>query len=573
MLLESFAMMVLAARAANSLRIGVLTAFVALSALAVTLGSGSCRAQEDAGTEAHGPYAVHGVVENNVTHQPVPRALVESPQGAVLTDSEGRFTINLPGGYAQLRARRPGYADLRNGWQMLEAGPDMPDLTLYMTPLATVTGHVTLPSGEPAEGIRVTLFRKHAVDGHSRWTNEGAAQTDSGGVFRFLQVQAPGAYVMCTMPAREHEGMRASSIPVYGYPSVCFPGNSDFAGAAPLAVAAGQHAELEETLQKQRFYPVSITIPNRPQGRGVSWEVRSLGGQQAGFTARWNEQKGALETELPNGGYVAEVHAAARNSAQVGRVEFHVADGPVTGLTVGLGPEYTIPVSIRKEFTAARAQQDQATLESLDNSPDVYVNLVPADGAIDRGGGSLQHPAGSTDNGAYQLLVPGPGRYWIHASGYQGYVSSITSGGVDLAREPLTVSPDNAASPIEITLRNDYGEIDCTFNTPEEETAAAGNNRAGLMRRVFFYAIPLFPTTARIAQAVTQLGSQPLQFSNLAPGTYSVVASDSVQEIDLDDVQGLAQLTAKGRTVTVQPNGKVRVQVDVIETQEEAAGQ
>ena len=516
-------------------------------------------------------YTVRGVVENSLTHQPIARALVESRGNGVLTDGEGRFELSLAAGFTQIRARRPGFGDGRGTWRMLEVGPDMPELTLTLTPSATIAGHVTLPNGEPAEGIHVYAYRRRAAEGHMRWMMEGGTETNSVGTFRFLQLQAPGAYLVCTVPAREHQGVDIGLIPVFGYASTCLPGNVDFASAAPMNLVAGQQAELDVALARQRFYPVTMAVTNRQQDAHVQFEVRDRSGQSAGISTRWNPQRGAVESELPNGSYTADVRSIGGDTVLRGHLDFRVADGPAQGLTVAVGPQHEVQVEIRKDFTVAQVGQSEGVAYALENAgPGVYLTLIPADGTLEGGGGGgLRHPDGSNDNGLYEMDVSRPGRYWVQASAAEGYVSSITSGGVDLAREPLNVGAGHTAAPIEITLRNDAGQIECTVDTP---TGAEGQDAVGMMTRIFAYAIPLFSSPARTPQASIQ-GVGPIMFPNLAPGRYLVAAFDANQEIDRDDAQAIARLSAMGQTVTVQAGSTAKIKLDMVRSNAEAASQ
>ena len=74
---------------------------------------------------------------------------------------------------------------------------------------------------------------------------------------------------------------------------------------------------------------------------------------------------------------------------------------------------------------------------------------------------------GTSDGSSFEIDNVGPGRYWVEPSPFEGYVSSITSGGVDLARDPLVVGAGSTSAPIEVTLRNDSGTISAQLATGE----------------------------------------------------------------------------------------------------------
>ena len=145
--------------------------------IAIAWLGGNCWAQsasEDSG-------ALRGIVINSVTHEPIDRALVSSPDNrfATLTNSDGRFEFalpkidpasdggsdsNRPGGSRSQRgdsnrpyslmARKPGFLSDPNHQGNNLRNDALKDLTLALTPEAVIAGTVTLPTSEapPAAG-------------------------------------------------------------------------------------------------------------------------------------------------------------------------------------------------------------------------------------------------------------------------------------------------------------------------------------------------------------------------------------------------------------------------------------
>jgi len=138
-------------------------------------------------------------------------------------------------------------------------------------------------------------------------------------------------------------------------------------------------------------------------------------------------------------------------------------------------------------------------------------------------------------------------------------VSSITSGGVDLAREPLVIGAGGSAAPIEITVRNDGGRITGTVGSGTPPGSTVGEISA------FICAIPLFPTTSQMPMSGVYGGNGQFTMMNVPPGSYRIVASDKPQEIDTDDPQEMARVTARGQTVTVEAGATVNVQMDAVQ--------
>jgi hypothetical protein len=524
----------------------------------------SCAAQDAAPT-----YPVKGIVLDKVSHQPIARALVSANDGdAVLTDNDGHFELTLPAGTTLLSYRRPGYGGReRAASRSVKVGADMPDLTLYLTPNAIITGHVTLSSGDEAGGIRIMAYRRRVVNGREAWTMQASATTNSEGAFRIGDLTAPASYLLYSMPVHERVGLIAPGATGYGYPSVYYPGVSDLAAAGVLTLSEGQQAQADFTLTRQIFYPVSIAIPDHQRGRGV--QIHDMSGRPLEMSTRWNAELGQAQINLPNGRYYAEVRSFGETQAY-GRVDFTVAGGPVSGLTMAMLPLRSIPVQIHDDFTAGNGNGNQGFLYAgppTDAGAGLTLQLRPVE-AFEQGGNTgIRHVEGSSDASLYEVPNLVPGTYWATTYAFQGYVSSITSGGVDLAREPLTVGVGNSTAPIEITVRNDGIKISGQLNQSASSPASAAGSGAPT---AFIYAIPLFPTSSPVPQTELQSSSQ-FTFSNLAPGAYHVIALDEATEIDPTDAQALAKYAGKGQTVTVEANGEANVQLDLIETNGEAA--
>jgi hypothetical protein len=540
----------------------------ALAGVAILCVLGSfivaCHAQEAPAT-----YPVRGVVLNSFTRRPIARVLVDGQSDAVLTDNDGRFEINLTASMANIAVRRPGYNPTGATFaHPVKVGPNTPELTFYLTPEANITVHVTLSGGDAADGIRFMAYRKRIFGGRGMWMAQGNYTTDSDGNLRMMNLEAPASYILCSTPTEDSMTAAGSGKTTYGYPPVCYPGVTDLSTASPLTVSPGQQLEAEITIARQPFYPVSILVPNRPQGQPAGISISDQTWRGIGFPARFNAQQGLAEVNLPNGRYYAESRSNNGKTSAYGRIDFQVTGGPVVGLSMALHPLSPIAVEIHKDLTSAndRAHTGIVVGSAMAGAnPGINISLIPVDSlTANMGGHNLQHPAGSTDDSYFEMADVLPGRYWVQTNAFQGYVSSISSGGADLAREPLAVGPGGAAAPIEISLSDNGGRIDAAIN-PSSLGNSASSADEGVSSIVFGYAIPQFPSTAQIAMAAAQT-TYHLMFGNLAPGTYRVVAFDKPQEIDMDDPQAMARINSQSQTVTVEPGAAATVQVDVIQT-------
>lgn len=529
-------------------------------------------------------YPVDGVVQNSLTHEPIARVLVQGVQDKVLTDNEGRFELQLPQGSFMIRLQRPGYGSEgpnSDAMHLVNVQPGMPPMTLFMTPAASIVAHVVLSTGDPPDGVDFSLYHRTVVEGHAQWIRAGNAVADSGGTARFFSLDAPGAYVFCSNSSPDGVATSASRAPAFGYPSLCFPGGTDFASAiaSPLMIHAGQQAELEADLPRQPYYPVTISVPRTTEGGTPTPQAYTSSGQSMGFAAF----HGTYWTfNLPNGSYYAEAafsNGKGPDPFRYGRIDFTVAGAPVSGLSLALLPVQPIPVEIHREFTATAIQgppffSGGGTIgRNGEPGPPLNLSLIPADN-LNSGvyGGGLRRDPSAPYGDLFQLPISQPGRFWVRAFPYGPYyISSIVCGGVDLASHPLVVGPGGTSYPIEITLRNDMGRLTIVAAPPPSATSAEGTE-SGEVPGIFIYAIALFPSSERVHQWATQ--SAALNFSNeLPPGDYVVIATGHPRDFDLDDPGEMTRLSSEGQKVTVQAGQAATVVLSKLISEATEAGQ
>ena len=521
------------------------------------------------------PATVSGVVKNRLTGQPIARALVDAQFDAMLTDREGRFELHLFEGLSTgVQVRRPGYA--RSGSYGLRVHGDMSGLVLYLTPTATVTGQVSTADGTDTTGMTFVAYRRTTRNGHTQWQQAGFEITNPDGVFR-MHNMLPGDYVLCNHVFSDRMAGPRQGEPLRGIPSQCYPVDPSDSAANLLHLSPGQQAEIEIARTMQPFYPVKITVANQAPGAGGGFEVYSQTGVPTGANLQFKDE-GWTEVDLPNGHYYAQQQNWGKDPA-FGRVDFKVENGTPAALTLVAGPLAPIAVQFHKDFTAHPEEQGPGVFDgprvvmASNDAPPAQLELMPVDSMNGGGGGRpIRHVQGAPTD-LFEMDGVTPGRYWVRAGwAAEGYVSAINSGGVDLLREPLTIGPGNTVSPIEVTLRNDTGQIDCTVMGTAMPAAPGEGMISNTMHFdiavVTLYAIPagMRPTGRTVAN--TAAGGQ-VSIPNLAPGTYHVIALENDHDIDSLDDQDLARLEEKGKTVTVPAGGTVNVQLDLIQSFDE----
>ncbi len=564
---------------------------------------------------------VRGIVINSVTHEPIARALVSSPDNrfATLSNSEGRFEFTLPkvdsapegvsgsttpvSGQIQsaipnrpymLMARKPGFlADAYSQAQNLQ-NEAMKDFTLALTPESLIVGTVTLPTSEPPDSIMLQVFRRQVQDGRARWLPVGGAQSTSDGQFRFADLPA-GTYKLLTHELLDHDPLTTDpltlpppNVPIgklFGYPPVYYQSAPDFGSAATIQLAAGQTQTVNLSLVKLPYYRVKVPVINAPDN-GIAVGVYAHGRKGPGFSLGYNNSDHAIEGMLPDGTYTIEASRFGHDG-MTGLHTITIKGAAIDGPSMTLLPNASIPVNVKEEFTSADNAGSMTWningRNAVIKGPRRYlsVTLEPAD---DFGAGpqvSLRDPRRADD----ALVIEGApaGSYWVRVNSSRGYRASIRSGNLDLLHQPLVVGAGGTASPIEITMRDDTAEISGTvegITSPAQGPVNAGGAGAasadardwtfyspsGGQAAAHIYCVPLAESSGQFTEIwVSPDGSFVSQ--GLAPGAYRLLAFDREQhELEYRNPEALRTYDSKGPVVRVVGGQKEHVQLQLIST-------
>ena len=534
-----------------------------LFSLLTLLIAGSAPAQ----TSGETGVPVRGTVVNSVTRQPIARALVslEGNGLAMLTDNEGRFAFdNVPAGAAVITCRRPGYGEAGSSGGAggdrtqtpVQVGAGMPEVTLELQPQAAIVGQVLLSGDDPPEDLRVQLLERRIREGHGQWSTVRVSSVTSDGRFRFGNLQ-PGAYLVHV--ATSMDPVPAPFAPANldqprtGYVATYAPGVGDIASAQVFTLSAGQQVESRIRVNRETYYPVTARVSGAPEGGPGSGMGRMgfsvSGGSLLGLPARYSREDGLVHALLPTGHYALSGHSYGP-AELTGLAEFDVRGGPVSGLTIALTPVQKIPILFRRDFTSS-TQPVPAGM-----GPGAQVQLTREDSLPNGQGYSMVHPESAAPD-TYELDGVQPGQYHVSGSPYVGYIAALTSGGVDLLREPLSVNSAGGSEPIEVSLRNDFGGVSASLGS----SLLAGDEGAlGAVRHIYVHLEPLpGPGVERVEQV--NAGGQ-LQLTNVVPGDYVVFAALTRAPIEYRSVTVMASLSGVGQAVTVAPSGSANLTID-----------
>jgi hypothetical protein len=566
----------------------------------IVVGAMACGAvalgQEGAETKTT-TVVVRGRVLNKVTGEGIGRALVTTAgdQYAVMTDDRGQFEMNIvENGQAQagfasrttgpgrtillstvagqaFLARKPGYLETGYLRHSLKPTEESSEVTFYLLPEALIVGRVNVPGTEGEVRIQCELYRKMWSGGRETWQPAGQFTTWANGEFRFSELPA-GTYKLITHEQMDRDSLAGrAGAELTGYPPIYYPNTTDFTLATPIAVKAGETAQANLTVARRNYYPVKIPVRNAQASQGVSVVVHPMGHWGPGWSLGFNPMEQTIEGMLPDGNYTVEVEAFG-DPGSTGMGNFAVNGAALQGAGLNMVPNASVTVNVREEFQngdttlygGGVATNPQGEQERRINAE---IMLMPSE---ESSGGRHGQPsaAQSKEGEAAKIANVRPGQYRLVVHAYAGYVSRAESGGVDLLKHPLVVGMGGEVPPIDVTLRDDGGEVS---GSVEETSGIPVNATLGNYPTRFVYLIPIEGTPGQTQ--VMGSGEQGAfrMAQQVAPGTYLVVAYENGANEELPgSEEKMKRLEGKGQVIHVEAGEKVsNVRVKVIAEDEE----
>ncbi|MGC2194053.1 MAG: hypothetical protein WA628_05215 [Terriglobales bacterium] len=559
---------------------------------------------------------IHGVVVNSVTHEPVGRALVFSPDNrfGTLTDDQGQFEFALPdmpaapvpesnGTYSSegvnylgtsfanvpgmLMARKPGFLGLERHSRGQTQVPVVigKEVTIALVPEARIVGRVTFPGSNASDRITVQLYRRQIFEGRARWSWAGDVAARSNGEFRFADLE-PGTYKLRTDELMDRDPLTSDPRgPIYGYPPVYFPNSTDFQTAGAIQLTPGMTFQAELSPLRQPYYPVTVPVTNGPADEQVEVNVSLQGRKGPGFSLGYNGRDQKIEGALPNGTYVVEASSQGQNPA-TGSTTITVKGAASESPPMTLAPNGSVHIEAKLEF------KPNPETDGQNKEPNEGVSRT----VLGQGQGTAQHysvmlePADEfthpdMPNGPSSISqhdesvefqgVP-PGRYWVRVDSSSGFAAAVTSGEVDLLRWPLTVGQGSNLR-VDVTLRNDGAEISGTIgglgeqSLGTDESPAAGRVSFGFFSSqmpAYVYCVALPEGTGQFRQGTVGRDGK-FDVQQVSPGSYRVLAFDRPQmELEYQNSEAMRAYDAKGQVVRLAAGQKENLTLQLISTSE-----
>jgi len=492
---------------------------------------------------AAGEFSLAGTIVNRLNGTPVRNARVQLSTGdQVESDASGAFHFShLAAGQYAVAAAKAGFEEDEGVAVDLHAS--RADLVIRLTPLASVRGRITDAEGEPVDGVTVVALRSQVADGWRSYEPAGSAVTDDRGQYRIPWLTA-GRYLVQAAGYNEHTFAGESIATPRSHDTfapVYFNGSRDRESALLLRLTPGGEARADFSLTLQAGHRIMGHLSNiKPHTQPM---LQLLSGDEDLGLNRSSLDFFTGDFTIDNvadGAYrLRVIGAGADDQPLVAEQGIQVDGRDVKGISLALGPGFTVTGTMRIDGSDEQAGEESAHQALQESS----MQLSSPEGMTFRSTPAV--------DGAFQIQRVIPGRYRVgFALAAPLYVSSATSGDIDLLADPELALRSGPPPEMEVVLRADGGLI--------EGTMAPETMRDGAV------CIVLVAESLRQPPQATCMEDGSFGFAGIAPGSYRLHAWKTSAEVEYNARRVLSTLAASGTQVEVRPGASTKVQLQTL---------
>lgn len=483
---------------------------------------------------------VEGSVVDASTGQPIERALVMFEQASQFTGPDGRFVFQTTEArrYGSVAAVRPGYERGRDTAMPNQARQS---LTVKLKRYAAITGKVLNEDGEPVLGLRVQAYRRTIESGRAKLSTSSFWTTDDLGSFRLAEMPAGqylvrvigrrGSFIYLGEPGARIAGSSEAYIAQY------YPGVVEQSAAQVLKLEPGQVMQLEFTVPSRPAFSIRGRILNHVPYQPVTLELSRQGELPMGNRVAVNSANGEFEMfDVPSGQFELSATRKIKEAEERGRIAVQVGNASMDGVKLTLTRPVDIELLVHGAETELRSGFFDMALTPRESGRGDEPILLSEERSVKRG-----------FRGVW------PGRYRIDLPRHLGerYVTAVTSDGVDLLHEDLTVTEGSAPAPIEIQLAPGPAQLDLTV--------LAGGKPAVSAQVLLF---------SGQGQSVRTSDCDPkgrTSVRSLAPGTYSLLALPEGLAMEYENPQVMERFANQMKRVDLRAGAKEILQLELVQ--------
>jgi hypothetical protein len=351
----------------------------------------------------------------------------------------------------------------------------------------------------------------------------------------------------------EKDKSKDASAETYGttyYPGTLDPGQA-------LAIQVDPGADLQG-VNIRLLHTKAVRITGRVTGSDgalpgplVMVVLSSVGGSNS-FDSQVRGDGSFELIQVPSGKYILSAIGMLEHGKQVAYQPVDVGEADVDDVQLTLSPQQTVTGKVVMPPGRRVPQGLVVVLQSRE-----HLNGF-TDGA---GAGGFTQPR---EDGAFSIEGVISGDYDVvlanAGKGDDLYVDSIRSGDQDIFSSGFHVGP-TTRPPVEITLKPNGGEIDCTVLDAKAKPVPDAQ-------------VTLLPDSPRTAQIALRSGCQTdasgkCVLLGIAPGDYHAFAFAKEDQVDFSDPEVRVSLDKAGKAVSVVHGHQQPMQLNVLQLEQE----